>query len=284
MTESGGPGAHLPARPHPSSLLTPASPSPCFSNSCSILVVPGAAGSNWPPPQGAEAVWSKSAGRLLMGDLESGEKIGLRLTSRPHSCVPPPPLGVPVVPSWTPPSPGARLSVPSSPKVPPAPLPAPPPSRCPLPHMEDRLSWGEVPRHRKLQSSRSGSWKEKGSRDQRGRGAVGLTVPAWEVGAGSGTSSQTPFPQELPQPQTGSSSLEGAGSPGLETWPLGRHSHGRGLVSFHFSSQKGGRCLASFRTTSQSLSWTIQGYRDSGSRQFSVECGSDTCYVTWAGN
>ena len=47
--------------------------------------------------------------------------------------------------------------------------------------MEDRLSWGEVPRHRKLQSSRSGSWKEKGSRDQRGRGAVGLTVPAWEV-------------------------------------------------------------------------------------------------------
>lgn len=34
-----------------------------------MLVVPGATGSNWPPPQGADAVWSKSAGRLLMGDL-----------------------------------------------------------------------------------------------------------------------------------------------------------------------------------------------------------------------
>lgn len=45
-------------------------------------------------------------------------------------------------------------------------LPLCPPSRLPLPHMEDRLSWGEVPRHRKLQSSRSGSWKEKGGRDQ----------------------------------------------------------------------------------------------------------------------
>lgn len=121
MIESGGPGARLPALRHPASLLTPASPSPCFSSSCSMLVVPGAAGSNWLPPQGADVVWSKSAGRLLMGD------------------------------------------------------------------MEDRLSWGEVPRHRKLQSSRSGSWKEKEGRGQRGRGAVGLKVPAWEVGAGSGT-------------------------------------------------------------------------------------------------
>lgn len=92
MTEPGGPRAGLPARLHPSSLLTPASPSPCFSNSCSMFVVPGAAGSNWPPPQGADAVWSKSAGRLLMGDLGSEERTGLRLTSRPHSCLPTSPL------------------------------------------------------------------------------------------------------------------------------------------------------------------------------------------------
>lgn len=59
----------------PCSLLTPASPSPCFSSSCSMLVVPGAVESNWPPPQGAD-VWSKSAGRLLMGDLGPEEKGG----------------------------------------------------------------------------------------------------------------------------------------------------------------------------------------------------------------
>lgn len=101
----------------PFSLLTPASPSPCFSSSCSMLVVPGAAGSNWLPPHGADAVWSKSAGRLLMGDLGSEGNTELRLTSRPHSSpsLPPPPSGVPVIPFWSPPSPGAHLSVPSSP-------------------------------------------------------------------------------------------------------------------------------------------------------------------------
>lgn len=73
--EARGPGegegrrGRPPAPVHPCSLLTPASPSPCFSSSCSMLVVPGAVESNWPPPQGADVVWSKSAGRLLMGDL-----------------------------------------------------------------------------------------------------------------------------------------------------------------------------------------------------------------------
>lgn len=190
MIESGGPGARLPALRHPASLLTPASPSPCFSSSCSMLVVPGAAGSNWLPPQGADVVWSKSAGRLLMGDLRSEGKQGSGLFPTPTrvSLSSSSPLRDSSHPLLDP-SLSQRLPIlhPSSPSVPPAPLPAPPPSGCPLPHMEDRLSWGEVPRHRKLQSSRSGSWKEKEGRGQRGRGAVGLKVPAWEVGAGSGT-------------------------------------------------------------------------------------------------
>lgn len=55
-----------------------------------MLVVPGAPGSSWPAPHGADAVWSKSAGRLLMGDLGSeGETaqaiLGSPLSQLPHS-------------------------------------------------------------------------------------------------------------------------------------------------------------------------------------------------------
>lgn len=216
-----------------------------------MLVVPGAAGSNWPPPQGADAVWSKSAGRLLMGDLGPEGNTELRLTSRLHSSpsISPPPSGVPVIPFWTPPSPGAHLSVPSS-HVPSAPLPAPPPSRRPLPHMEDRLSWGEVPRHRKLQSSRSGSWKEKGSRDQWGRGAVGLSVPAckWVRDLGP-YHTQIPFPRISQPPSSSYICWKALGAPAWKPGPL--ESKSIDLVSIPFSRQKDSRCLATFRSTSQ---------------------------------
>lgn len=206
MTESGGPRAGLPARLHPSSLLTPASPSPCFSNSCSMLVVPGAAGSNWLPPQDADAVWSKSAGRLLMGDLGSEEKTRVRLTSRPHSCLPPPPSGVPVVPFWTPPSPGALLSALSSPQCPSSPAPSPSPKPPPPPsHGRQTLLGGGPPTP---EAAVLQVWLLEGEGEQgsAGKGCRRPHGPRLGSGAGSGTLPHTPFPQHLPQPQTGSSS------------------------------------------------------------------------------
>lgn len=103
-----------------------------------MLVVPGAAGSNWPPPQGADAVWSKRAGRLLMGDLGLEGKPGSDL---PHS-----PIPVSLSPSsrlrgfsqplWIPPSTLARLS--SLLSI----LKAPPPRSQPLPQAATpSLTW-----------------------------------------------------------------------------------------------------------------------------------------------
>ena len=101
-----------------------------------------------------------------MGDLQSQRK-----TAQTHLTpqLQPPRLESFSYPLWIPTLSASlpfRTALPPTFYNPSAELPLCPPSRLPLPHMEDRLSWGEVPRHRKLQSSRSGSWKETGGRDQ----------------------------------------------------------------------------------------------------------------------
>lgn len=53
--------------PSSDSLLTPASPLPCFSKSCSMFGV--AWGTFSSGPLLVDTVWSKRVGRLLMGDL-----------------------------------------------------------------------------------------------------------------------------------------------------------------------------------------------------------------------
>lgn len=60
-------GLLLPQPPN-DSLLTPASPLPCFSSSCSMLGVAWGTFSSCPLLL-QDTVWSKRVGRLLMGDL-----------------------------------------------------------------------------------------------------------------------------------------------------------------------------------------------------------------------
>lgn len=211
-TESGGPGGRSPSPEPRSSLLTPASPSPCFSSSCSMFVVPGAAGSNWPPPQGADAVWSKSAGRLLMGDLGSEGNTGLRL----NLPLPSPPL-LPSPPQGfqSPASEPHPLLVPASPPLLPEGPSGPAPSAS--------LTWKtDSPEGR---SPDTGSCSPPGLALGRrreagvsgGRMPVGRSVPA-----GKWARDLEPYGRPLPPgPPNPSSSSEAAGSPGMETRPLG---------------------------------------------------------------
>lgn len=157
-----------------------------------MLVVPGAAGSNWPPPQGAEAVWSKSAGRLLMGDLrpEGTWAQWIRPLQAPPA-LPPYPPGVPA---------RAGLSAPLPSGVPPAPSPS---SRPPIPsHGRQTLLRGGPPTPEAavlqvwlLEEGKAGISGEEWSLPQgsRPRGGYGI-----------GTSPQIPFPRN-PQHQIGSS-------------------------------------------------------------------------------
>ena len=84
-----------------------------------------------------------------MGDLGSEGNTHLSLTSRPHSSLSFPPLptsGVPVIPFWTPPSPGARFAAPSCRDIPPAPAPRPSPKLLPAPsHGRQTLLGGGPP-------------------------------------------------------------------------------------------------------------------------------------------
>jgi hypothetical protein len=172
--------AGLPAPCHPSSLLTPASPSPCFSSSCSILVVPGAAGSNWMPPEGAEAVWSKSAGRLLMGDLGSEGRPG---SGSPHKDSTLRTQGSPCSP--------LPLLYPPPYSVHPGPLPTPPSAKSPPSHGRQTLLGGGPPTPEAavlkvwlLEEERVGISEV---------GGLSLQSPHQGGGARSGTSAQNPL-------------------------------------------------------------------------------------------
>lgn len=197
-----------------------------------MFVVPGAAGSNWPPPQGADAVWSKSAGRLLMGDLGSEGNTGLRLTS--HSRLPlssPPLLRGSSHPRLNPTLFWCPLPRPSSQRVPPAPLPAPPS------HGRQTLLRGGPPTP---EAAVLQVWLLEGEGRQGSAGEGCRSAARSPPGSGHGIWNLTadPFPQDLPTPVLAPKPL------GALAWKLGPWEVKPRIWSLPFSERKDPLCLA----------------------------------------